>query len=323
MIRFVKMDSGDVALIVNDKVVMTADPSIDDPSLVESAAENLAGALDVALAVMEWQEPKADDWTWEGVAEEIAIDAAMRGQGLSASAGPASDVRASDDAVEDVVEHVLTMERRHGFRCDEDSVADAVGSSAELLGVQLDGPAVELACKRVLGDTSAAKPVERDPQMSGDASGSRLWELRKELSTARSLFEAQGGRGVDLAERIDELAHEIDVHEKALRHGWLDVSIQHAIATRNDDYPSECIVPLANGRALHCPAYPQECDYLRIVHDGCELGFWTSSEWDEAPTEVIGAVIGLAHGEGREAQAEGEDRHAARTIESPRHAPRG
>lgn len=65
---------------------------------------------------------------------------------------------------------------------------------------------------------------------------------------------------------------------------------------QKNDYGAECIVPLANGRAIHTPAFPEECDYVRIVENGKELAYWTSTEWAEDPECVMGAIIGCAHG---------------------------
>jgi hypothetical protein len=36
-------------------------------------AENFATALDLPLTRIEWQEPSSEDWTWEGLLEEIQI----------------------------------------------------------------------------------------------------------------------------------------------------------------------------------------------------------------------------------------------------------
>jgi len=77
-IKLVKLaPSGDVGLIVNDHVVMTAEPALDDADHVEQVAENLAVALGEPLMRIERPEPEAEDWTWEGIAEDLAVEAAQ------------------------------------------------------------------------------------------------------------------------------------------------------------------------------------------------------------------------------------------------------
>lgn len=63
----------------------------------------------------------------------------------------------------------------------------------------------------------------------------------------------------------------------------------------------ECVIRLANGRAIHVPAAPAECDYVRIVERGEETAYWNSDEWQEAPAEVMGALMGAAKGRALEA----------------------
>lgn len=84
MLRHVILSSGDAALIVNGVVVMTADPAMDDPNHVEMVAEKLAEALDCTLQRIEREAPGApergeEDWTWEGIAEEMAVAEAVGG----------------------------------------------------------------------------------------------------------------------------------------------------------------------------------------------------------------------------------------------------
>lgn len=83
MLTLVKLSSGDAALIVNDMVVMSADPSLDDVSRVEMVAERLAEALELALQRLERKAPgnpgaDEDDWTWEGIASDLAVEAALQ-----------------------------------------------------------------------------------------------------------------------------------------------------------------------------------------------------------------------------------------------------
>jgi hypothetical protein len=60
---------------------------------------------------------------------------------------------------------------------------------------------------------------------------------------------------------------------------------------------AECVIPLANGRELRCPAYPLECSYVRIVGaSGKEIAYWASEEWAEDAEVVMGAILGAAKG---------------------------
>ena len=64
----------------------------------------------------------------------------------------------------------------------------------------------------------------------------------------------------------------------------------------NLDYGEECRIPLPNGDTLCCPAYPQDCDYVRFEDaDGYEIAYWTWEEWQESPQQamdVMGAIMG-------------------------------
>ena len=73
---------------------------------------------------------------------------------------------------------------------------------------------------------------------------------------------------------------------------------------RNLDYGPECVV-VRNSTLLNptveyqvrCPAYPTECDYVRLVRvageNVDELAYWNSDEWQHDPDhEAIGAVMG-------------------------------
>ena len=77
---------------------------------------------------------------------------------------------------------------------------------------------------------------------------------------------------------------------------WTSVELRHARQFAQDQYGEECIVVLANGRALHTPAFNQDCDYVRIVQAGHELAYWHSDEWRIDPLVAMGAILGCAHG---------------------------
>ncbi len=65
-VKFVKLETGDAALIVNSQIVGAFDPSFEDPALLGGVAERLAQALGVPLERHEVKIPEADteNWTW-------------------------------------------------------------------------------------------------------------------------------------------------------------------------------------------------------------------------------------------------------------------
>lgn len=71
-----------------------------------------------------------------------------------------------------------------------------------------------------------------------------------------------------------------------------------AINTSAEDagFGPETIIALANGRAMHCPAHPNACEYVRIVQDGKEIAYWDQAEWRDDPAIVMGAIMGAAQG---------------------------
>lgn len=77
MLKHIMLDSGDAALIVNGKIIMTADPAFDDTSVLEDVAEKLAEALNQPLQRIERPEPKDDEWNWDGVLEETEVGQAF------------------------------------------------------------------------------------------------------------------------------------------------------------------------------------------------------------------------------------------------------
>lgn len=84
--------------------------------------------------------------------------------------------------------------------------------------------------------------------------------------------------------------------ETALNELSTDFQI-HALSTLEDEYHNECVITATQGRSIHMPAYPDECDYIRIVdRAGHEIAYWTSTEWEEAPAEVMGAIMGALNG---------------------------
>lgn len=64
-----------------------------------------------------------------------------------------------------------------------------------------------------------------------------------------------------------------------------------------DEHAPECVVKTEGGRELRCPAFPEECSYVRVTEDdGTEVAYWTYTEWEEDPQEVMGAIIGALKG---------------------------
>lgn len=78
MLQHIILSTGDAALVVNNVMVMTADPAYEKPCHVESVAEKLSEALDIPLQRIERDVPTAEDWNWDGVLEETQIDAAFK-----------------------------------------------------------------------------------------------------------------------------------------------------------------------------------------------------------------------------------------------------
>lgn len=75
-----------------------------------------------------------------------------------------------------------------------------------------------------------------------------------------------------------------------------DVEVDHALADFSNDYGDENVLPIQGShRAIHTPAFPSECDYVRVVLNGLEIAYWVSDEWAESPTEVMGAILGAAN----------------------------
>lgn len=80
----------------------------------------------------------------------------------------------------------------------------------------------------------------------------------------------------------------------------LDVERTHAQGAQDCEYENEFILRTGSGRAIHAPAYPEECSYVRVVdHAGNEIAYWVSAEWAESPEEVMGALLGALKGGGR------------------------
>lgn len=86
----------------------------------------------------------------------------------------------------------------------------------------------------------------------------------------------------------------------ALERGWAPAVLSHAqlAALQGTTYDNESSIQMAGTIQIRCPAYPEACDYVRLVDtglgDGVELMYWTADEWQAEPHEVMGAILGLA-----------------------------
>ena len=66
-IQHIILNTGEVALVVNNMVVMNGDNSDDSAKLVETVAENLAQACYCALQRITKSAPTEGSWNWDGV----------------------------------------------------------------------------------------------------------------------------------------------------------------------------------------------------------------------------------------------------------------
>lgn len=98
----------------------------------------------------------------------------------------------------------------------------------------------------------------------------------------------------DRAEIIALLRAQYGIREFEAVHA-LDAMADPAYATSGAIV--ECALPIAGtARQLRCPSHPEPCSYVRVVIDGLELAYWNQDEWQEAPADVMGAIMGAAMG---------------------------
>lgn len=64
---------------------------------------------------------------------------------------------------------------------------------------------------------------------------------------------------------------------------------------------TETWIPIPNGGVFAFPnaeSSPDGCDYVRVLDsNGGEIAYWSSSEWEEEPEEVMGAICGAISSE--------------------------
>lgn len=81
------------------------------------------------------------------------------------------------------------------------------------------------------------------------------------------------------------------------QYGLSDHEVDHALASLGNEYGDECVTQnVGSVRQIRTPAYPSECDYVRVVVDDLEIAYWVSDEWADDPETVMGAIFGAATG---------------------------
>ncbi|BDC78564.1 hypothetical protein [Aquipseudomonas alcaligenes] len=81
------------------------------------------------------------------------------------------------------------------------------------------------------------------------------------------------------------------------QYGLSEIEVDHALAALGHEYGDECVTQKVGSiRQIRTPAYPSECDYVRVVVDGLEIAHWSSDEWADDPMTVMGAIFGAAAG---------------------------
>jgi hypothetical protein len=74
------------------------------------------------------------------------------------------------------------------------------------------------------------------------------------------------------------------------RLNWADFEWEHAMDAAGSAYDGEDFVIFHGGSVLMFE--PGEITYIRVVQEGCEVGYWDRDEWQDDPQEVFGAIIG-------------------------------
>ncbi|WP_036249883.1 hypothetical protein [Methylobacter sp. BBA5.1] len=66
-LKLITLSSGDCGLVLNDRVIMTADPNFEPVDQVQTAGFNLANAFACDISVISMLTPPKDDWNWSDV----------------------------------------------------------------------------------------------------------------------------------------------------------------------------------------------------------------------------------------------------------------
>lgn len=69
----VNLATGDKGLVINRRLIQTADPNFEPPCQVVHAARNLAAVLGVELKVANVCPPDKEDWTWDDVLSQLPL----------------------------------------------------------------------------------------------------------------------------------------------------------------------------------------------------------------------------------------------------------
>jgi hypothetical protein len=58
---------------------------------------------------------------------------------------------------------------------------------------------------------------------------------------------------------------------------------------------SETVLVLDNGVEIRSGSETRQAgDYVAVVKDGVELGYWDNAEWEDEPVTVMGAILRCA-----------------------------
>lgn len=74
-----------------------------------------------------------------------------------------------------------------------------------------------------------------------------------------------------------------------------DSEAEHLLTHLGKEYGQESVLNVRGSRRqVRCPKDPKRCNYVRIVVDDLEIGFWRDSQWSHTPAEVMGAILDAA-----------------------------
>lgn len=170
-----------------------------------------------------------------------------------------------------------------------------------------NGRLIRVSAGRICGTTAfdetpaglgAASPTDLRRALSSQITGNdtAMADMHIERTGSFASYDANVGEFLDgvAARPVDASAQT----QLALQQQYalIEVEARHALLNLDNDYGSECCVPLANGRELRSPAFPEECSYVRVVKDGLELAYWTDDEFRDQAAEVMGALVGSMRG---------------------------
>lgn len=117
----------------------------------------------------------------------------------------------------------------------------------------------------------------------------QLADLLEAIATVHGFADWNAFSKKETAEAIDRL-----LKPQERDHLWdAQDADQRAEETDTGGYGDEAVLRVHTGFQLRTPAYPGECDYVRVCDPlGREVVYWSSAEWQQAPEEVMGAIVG-------------------------------